>query len=100
MADRPLRDLERGRELRGARSALVQERDDAPACRVRDRAEPFGLLDREDVVEVVVRKTVDGRGTYGKSRPFARGDAGGSGFSLIPVEVDAFARGNLKTGSG
>ena len=71
VADGALRHLERGRELGRARGALVQQRDDPPAGRVGDGAERLGLLDGEDVVEVVVGKTVDDRRTYGKSRPFA-----------------------------
>jgi len=53
-----------------AGGALVEESDDPSACGVAERPEPLGLLDDEDVIELVVgRRTVDDRGTYGKSRP-------------------------------
>jgi hypothetical protein len=72
MADGSFRHPKRRRKLGRARRALVEESDDAAAGRVRDGTKPLGLLDGEDVVEVVVGRTVDDRGTYGKSRPFAR----------------------------
>ena len=71
VADRALRGLERGRELGRARRALAQQHHDARAERVAERAKLLRVLDDEDVVELVVRVTVDDRGTYGKSRPFA-----------------------------
>jgi hypothetical protein len=54
VSDRPLRDLERVGELGRAGRPLVEEGDDACPRRLGDCAEPLGLLDREDVVELVV----------------------------------------------
>jgi hypothetical protein len=55
----------------GGPGALAEERNDRGADVVRDRAKLARLADDEDVVELVVRITVDNRRTYGKSRPFA-----------------------------
>ena len=54
MPDRPLRHLERGGELGRARRALAQQRDDARASVLGERAELLGILNDEDVVELVV----------------------------------------------
>jgi hypothetical protein len=67
--DRPLRELERARELRRARRTLFEEPDDLRAQVVCQRPELDGILDDQDVLEVVVRVTVDRSETYGKSRP-------------------------------
>jgi hypothetical protein len=67
-----LRHAERCCELRRARGALVQERDDPAAGRVSEGAELLGLVDDEEVIEVVVGRLVDDRGTYGIRRLFAR----------------------------
>ncbi len=68
---RALRNRERGGELGGARGALVQQRDDPATRGVSERTKLLRLVDDEDVVELVVRRTVDDRETYDKSRPFA-----------------------------
>ena len=73
VADGALRRLEDGCELGRARRSLAEQHDDAGAQHVAERAELLRVFDDEDVVEVVVRVTVDDRGTYGKSRPLASG---------------------------
>jgi hypothetical protein len=54
VADGPLRHRQRLRELRRARGALAEERDDLRPHGVREGAQLVGFLDGEDVVELVV----------------------------------------------
>ncbi len=71
VADRSFRHAECSRELGRARGALVEESDDPSARGIAERTKPLGLLDDEDVIELVIGRTVDDRETYGKSRPLA-----------------------------
>ncbi len=70
--DSSLRRLERGGELRRRGRTLAQEAHDARARDFGERSQLPGVLDDEDVVELVVRRTGDNGRTYGKSRPLAR----------------------------
>ena len=72
VTDRSLRHVQSSGEFRRARRTLAEEPDDPAAGEVTKCAELLRVLDDKDVVELVVGGTVDDRGTYGNSRPFAR----------------------------
>ncbi len=71
MPNRALGDVELACKLLRGTGTVAEERDDRRADVVRERPKLNALGDDEDVEEVVVGRTVDDRGTYGKSRPFA-----------------------------
>lgn len=87
-----LRNAENLSELGRAGRSLFQKQHDPRAESVTKSAKLLRLLDDQNVVELVVRVTVDDRGTYGKSRPFASGDRVQRSVEPIVVEV---ARGEV-----